>query len=101
MNGRTLVGRGLRYYWRTNLAVVAGALVVGDSVRGSLRDLVVRRLGRADRIVLSADLFREQLADDLAADSDFNASFAGVAPLVVMQGLVTNQETGRRASRVQ
>ena len=45
-----------RYYWRTNLAVVlgvatavavlAGALLVGDSVRGSLRDLVLQRLGR-------------------------------------------------------
>ena len=53
---RDLVLRGLVYYWRTNLAVVlgvatavavlAGALLVGDSVRGSLRDLVLQRLGR-------------------------------------------------------
>ena len=45
-----LVLRGLTYYWRTNVAVVlgvatavavlGGALLVGDSVRGSLRDLV-------------------------------------------------------------
>ena len=111
MNARVLVGRGLRHYWRTNVAVVggvatavavlAGALVVGDSVRGSLRDLVLQRLGRTDRVVLSVNLFREALADDLAADADFNASFAGVAPLVVMPGLVTNQDTGRRVSRVQ
>ena len=49
-----LVLRGLSHYWRTNLAVVvgvatavatlAGALLVGDSVRGSLRDLVLQFL---------------------------------------------------------
>lgn len=50
MRTRTLVARNLVYYWRTNLAVMlgvatavavlTGALVVGDSVRASLRDLV-------------------------------------------------------------
>ena len=50
--------RSLRYYWRTNLAVVAGvavavsvlagALVVGASVKASLRELAVSRLGNAD-----------------------------------------------------
>ncbi|HEY7698071.1 MAG TPA: hypothetical protein VIE88_06615, partial [Vicinamibacteria bacterium] len=54
----SLVRNNLRYYFRTHLAVVAGvavavgvltgALVVGDSVRGSLRDLFVRRLGKTD-----------------------------------------------------
>jgi hypothetical protein len=58
MRQRQLVARGLRYYWRTNLAVIAGvatavavlagALLVGDSVRGSLRDLVLQRLGATD-----------------------------------------------------
>ena len=52
---RTLVLRSLTFHWRTNLAVVlgvaaaaavlAGALVVGDSVRGSLRDIALGRLG--------------------------------------------------------
>ena len=51
MNPGTLVRRSVRYYWRTNAAVVlgvsiaaavlAGALMVGVSVRASLRDLVV------------------------------------------------------------
>ena len=59
MTAARLVVAGLRHYWRTNLAVVlgvatavavlAGALLVGDSVRGSLRDLVLQRLGRTDR----------------------------------------------------
>ena len=70
-----LVTAGLRHYWRTNLAVVAGvatavavlagALLVGDSVRGSLRDLVQQRLGRTDRVVLSTGFFRDALAAEL------------------------------------
>ena len=68
MRAHHLVLRGLRYYWRTNLAVVAGvatavavlsgALLVGDSVRASLRDLVLDRLGRTDEIIVSAGFFR-------------------------------------------
>jgi ABC-type lipoprotein release transport system permease subunit len=106
----TLVRRGLTHYWRTNVAVVlgvatavavlAGALLVGDSVRGSLRDLVLQRLGRVDRAVFSSGFFRDALATDLARDPEFAASFQAVAPIVVMQGLVTDQASGRRASHV-
>ena len=46
------------------------ALLVGDSVRGSLRDLVLQRLGRADRVVSSAGFFREGLADDARVGPD-------------------------------
>jgi ABC-type lipoprotein release transport system permease subunit len=95
-----LIVRALGYYWRTNLAVVAGvatavavlsgALLVGDSVRGSLRDLVAARLGRTQLTVTSASFFREALAADL-----------GATPLIAMPGVVTEQATGRRASGVQ
>jgi len=66
--------RALTYYWRTNLAVVlgiatavavlAGALIVGDTVRGSLRDLVTHRLGRVDHVVQSSGFFREALGKE-------------------------------------
>jgi putative ABC transport system permease protein len=105
-----MVLRSLTYYWRTNLAVVlgvatavavlAGALLVGDSVRGSLRDLVLQRLGRTDQVVVSPGFFREALADDLRADQSFAQSFASVSPLIVMPGVVGDQASGRRASRV-
>ncbi len=95
-----LAGRALRYYWRTNLAVIAGvatavavlsgALVVGDSVRGSLRDLVLARLGRTESTVTATSFFREALAADL-----------GATPLVAMPGIVADAESGRRASGVQ
>jgi putative ABC transport system permease protein len=52
MHTLLLVRRGLAYHWRTNLAVVAGvavavavlagALLVGDSVRASLRGLFLQ-----------------------------------------------------------
>src|SRR5437867_2497228 len=106
-----LAFRGLTYYWRTNAAVVlgvatavavlAGALLVGDSVRGSLRDLVLQRIGRADLVVVSSGFFREALAADVRADQAFAESFRGVSPLVMMPAVVSNQANGRRASRVQ
>jgi putative ABC transport system permease protein len=110
MSFRILVLRGLAYYWRTNLAVLlgvatavavlAGALLVGDSVRGSLRDLVLQRLGRTDHAVVSTGFFREQLASDLEGDGAFASAFNGVAPLVVVQGFVTDQGSGQRAGKV-
>ena len=69
--------RSATYHWRTNLAVVlgvaaavsvlGGALLVGDSVRGSLRDLVLSRLGRTSDVVASMGFFRDALAQDLVA----------------------------------
>jgi len=109
MHARQIAIRSLTYYWRTNVAVVlgvatavsvlAGALLVGDSVRGSLRDLLLGRLGRTDHVVASTSLFREQLAEDLAARPEFKAAFSGVAPLVIVQGTVTAQNEGRRIAQ--
>ena len=105
-----LVSRALAFYWRSHLAVIAGvatavavlagALLVGDSVRGSLRDLVLQRLGRTDRVVLAPGLFREALGTEIAADPHFAASFADAAPLIMMQGVVSAPDGGRRVSRV-
>jgi ABC-type lipoprotein release transport system permease subunit len=105
-----LILRGLTYYWRTNLAVVvgvatavavlAGALLVGDSVRGSLRDLVVGRLGRTDYVVASTGFFREQLAADLQKQPEAGQTLSNVVPLVVANAVVSVQETGRKAGQV-
>ena len=61
--------RSLNYYWKTNVAVgvaaavmtatLTGALVVGDSVRGSLRDLALDRLGRIDHSLASDRFFSD------------------------------------------
>lgn len=110
MGTGALVRRGLIYYWRTNLAVVAGvatavavlagALLVGDSVRGSLRDLVVQRLGRTDHVVVASGFFREALSDQLVSTDVFGATFTGAVPLIVVPGFVTDQESGRRVGQV-
>lgn len=96
----SLAWRGLRHHRRTNLAVVAGvatavavlagALLVGDSVRSSLRRLALERLGRVESVVNAATLFREELA----------ASFPDAAPALVLEGVVTAQGSGRRAMGV-
>ena len=110
MRTATLLKRSLTYYWRTNLAVVAGvaigvaalagALLVGDSVRASLRELFLERLGKVDYAISSSGFFREKLASDLQLDSQFSDAFHAACPLIVLEGLVTHQESGRRGSGV-
>ncbi|MCZ6446479.1 MAG: FtsX-like permease family protein, partial [Planctomycetota bacterium] len=73
---------------------------MGDSVRGSLRDLVLQRLGRTDQVVVSAGFVREQLAEELRAHPNFRALFDGICPLVVIQGFVTVQSGAGRAGQV-
>ena len=107
----TLVGLALssaRYYWRTNAAVVlgvaaavavlAGALLVGDSVRGSLRDIALGRLGKTEHVISSPGFFREGAADDVRSSSAHRA--AAAAPLIVADGFVTLESSGRRAGNV-
>src|SRR5437899_12962125 len=73
----TLVRRSLRFHARSHLGVLlgaivgsaalVGALVVGDSVRGSLRDMALLRLGNVDLALSGGDrIFRDELANDLA-----------------------------------
>ncbi len=88
MNTQMLVRRNLTHYWRTNLAVLggvaaavavlAGALLVGESVRASLRDLAISRLGNTGSVVTSATFFREKLAD----------AFGQACPMIVLEGIV-------------
>ncbi len=100
----------LRHYWRSNVAVVltaavatsvlTGALMVGDSVRGSLRQLTLDRLGGIDHALLGAGFFRERLRDELAAYGQFSARYGPVSAAILMQGSVVEPESGRRAARV-
>ena len=50
-------------------AVLTGALLVGDSMQGSLRDLVLSGLGRIDEVLVADHFFREQLAGDTSSGS--------------------------------
>lgn len=100
-----LAFRSLRHYRRVNLAVIlgvaigaavlTGALIVGDSVRGSLRTLTLQRLGNISHALVTDRFFREDLASHLAERLQ-----AEVAPTLLTRGTVESSE-GARASNVQ
>jgi len=81
-------------------AVLAGALLVGDSVRGSLRDLTLDRLGAIDHALVSDRYFREDLSEDLAEATNFTYAFEKAAPAVLIRGSLEAADSGARASRV-
>ena len=115
MTRSTLILRSLRYHWRNSLAVVlgvvvgaaviVGALLVGDSVRFSLRKVALQRLGNVDQALISPrHLFREKIAAELSEQG--KASGWQIAPALVLTGSaeLRGAETGqtlRRAGQVQ
>jgi len=107
MRTRNLVLSSLRHYWRTHLAVVlgvatavavlAGALLVGESLRASLRSQVERRLGRTDHAVVARGFFPEGLAARLAGAD----GVAAACPVMALSGVVAAADRGRRAGGVE
>lgn len=103
--------RSLIYFWRMNLAVLlgvavatavlTGALLVGDSVRGSLRELSLDRLGKIDHALVSERFFREELALDLQGVLNAEGGSADVFSAVTLGGAAVHAQKGARASRVQ
>jgi len=107
MSLRQLVARSLRFYWRTNAAVLlavvvatgtlTGAMAVGDSVRYTLRRTQEARLGRTEFAIVPQDrYFRAALADDLAKELK-----GLIAPALQVSGIVTNDDGSRRINRVE
>jgi putative ABC transport system permease protein len=105
MRAGVLVSRSLRHYAGTNAAVVAGvavaasvligALVVGDSLRATLRGLALARLGRTEHVLTATRAVDQTLAETLGARAGRPA-----APLVAIEGAVAHEPSGRRATRV-
>ena len=102
-----LVARSLRFYWRTNAAVLlavavatgvlTGALVVGDSVQYTLGRTVEARLGRTEFAITPQNrYFRAVLADDIEKQLS-----GRVAPVLKVSGIVTNEAGSRRVNRVE
>ncbi len=100
MKKRTFVQQSLKHYWRTHLAVllgvvagtsvISGALIVGDSVRESLKQMSLDRLGRVDLAVHSHRFFRQDLAGNLAeADNAYLAQFEEAVPALILDGALT------------
>jgi ABC-type lipoprotein release transport system permease subunit len=79
-------------------AVLVGALAVGDSVRGSLLDLALARIGRIDFALAAQDrFFRSALADDLRPDISNHLATA----VLQLPGTVALPDDSARANQVQ
>lgn len=95
----TLNLRSLSYHRRASIAIVlgvvagasalAGALIVGDSMRFSLRDVALARLGGVHHALAAPRFIREALADEL--DS---------APAIILPGGAVNADSGARVDRI-
>ena len=89
----------LKHFWQIHLTValctavatgvLAGALIVGDSVRGSLRSLTTERLGAIQHALLADHFFRPDLLQR-----------GNKVPVILLNGTVVAPQTQTRASKV-
>jgi putative ABC transport system permease protein len=102
-----LIYRSLVFYKKQHLAlligtiistaVLTGALIVGDSVRGSLQELVDMRLGNASYVLQTGDRFvTADLSNHIA--QEMNVETASVLQL---NGIGINPDTNKRVNKIQ
>ena len=87
--------RSLRHHARSHIAVaigvvvaamvIGGALIVGDSVRDSLKSLSLSRLGQVNHALVSHRFFREASVVALSQQPEFQKRFTVAAPGLVFQ----------------
>lgn len=90
--------RSWRHHARSHIAValgvivaamvIGGALIVGDSVRDSLRELTFRRLNYVDHALVSHRFFREESVGKLKQQPGYDEQFAREAPALVFPASV-------------
>jgi ABC-type antimicrobial peptide transport system permease subunit len=106
-----LIAASLRYHFRIHAAValgvlvatavLTGALLVGDSMRGSLRRLTLERLGEIDELLVTDRFFRKELAQELAKSPEFEQSgYKSVAAAILIANSSIERQDGGRASGV-
>ena len=89
----------LKHFWQIHVivalctavatGVLAGALIVGDSVRGSLRNLTTERLGAIQHALLADHFFQPDLLQR-----------ENKVPAILLNGTVVAPQTQTRASKV-
>jgi putative ABC transport system permease protein len=109
MSAWRFILRSLSHHWRINAAVamgvmaatavLTGALLVGDSVRGSLRTLALDRLGQIDEVLVTEHFFRAELANELASDSRFKQYFTAATPAILFPQGTVEHRTDERTMR--
>jgi len=80
-------------------AVLTGALVIGDSMRGSLRSLALDRLGRIDDCLVVDRFFRVELADEFERSMP-TAVHEEVVAAIILPGTLEQPDSHTRANRV-
>lgn len=112
MNPLRYIAASLWHHRRTHFAVAlgvavataifTGALIIGDSLRGSLRDLTLQRLGKTDFALVTPQLFREELSNELAKQPGFQQLFDYEVPLLMLNGSATAQDNSgsKRAANI-
>jgi ABC-type antimicrobial peptide transport system permease subunit len=110
LNAGHLVLRNVCYYRRTGLVVafgvavasacITGSLLVGSSVRGSLRTQALARLGRADYALVAPHYFREALVREVAEWPAVKEGVQVLAPAIFELGVVQNADNPRTAPKV-
>ncbi len=107
MNKLNYILKSFVFYKRQHLAVIlgtiistavlTGALIVGDSVKYSLNNIVEARLGNIQFVLQSPERFvRAELAKEISAKLNVNT-----APVIMLQGVATNPEDESRINKTQ
>jgi len=75
-------------------AVLVGALLVGDSVRGSLRHLTLDRLGTIDEVLVVDRFFRQELVRELVSNARFKDHYRdAMGALLFVNGTVERRDS--------
>ena len=77
-------------------AIIIGALIVGDSVKLSLKQFTLARLGQTNFALQSGQFFSSSLAMRLSEDINVK-----VAPLLQVSGIAVNRNTQARVNNIQ
>jgi putative ABC transport system permease protein len=109
MNFRTLLLRTLCFHWRGHLGVLLGAavgsaaligaLVVGDSVRLSLRELALQRLGWVDAALAPSDRFFSEDIDGRTMNRG-SRDYSQATVALRLPATVARQDGSARANQV-
>ena len=88
-----------KHFWQIHLTValctavatgvLAGALIVGDSMRGSLHDITLERLGRIQHALIFDQFFEQKILNH-----------ENTVPAILLNGTIVVPQTDNRASKV-
>ena len=108
MEFKQIIKRDLLFYRRTNLtmgllaavccAVLTGAMLVGDSVQHTLRNIAQMRLGEKTQWAMTTGdrFFRQELAAQLESKSDSLA----IVPVLALNGILESPDGSTRVNNL-